>query len=154
MAVRVIRPLILIALVVAGCGIGPSGSLPPATPMPATPLPSGYVTISTLSGQTPEGPNPACADEYYYDAILHGDPTAEVPVWIEPLPEFYADRGRVEVIWPFGFSARFTPDLELLDSEATIVGREGGRLHDLAGRQETPTRWVIWWVNGQGYPCW
>jgi hypothetical protein len=152
MAVRVIRAPILIALVVAGCGIGPSVSPRPATLMPATPLPSGYVTISTLSGQIPEGPNPACADVWLGNAFLHGDPTAGVPVWI--VPDSHPDAEKVEVVWPFGFSARFTPDLELLDAHGVIIGREGYRLRDLAGRQDTPTRWVIWWVDGHGYDCW
>jgi hypothetical protein len=35
---------------------------------------------------------------------------------------------RLELAWPLGYSARFTPRLELLDENGDVVGREGDEL--------------------------
>ena len=32
---------------------------------------------------------------------------------------------RFELLWPMGYQARFTPNLELLDEQGAVVGREG-----------------------------
>jgi hypothetical protein len=59
---------------------------------------------------------------------LRGDPTNQSrPVWVES-----RGGGRLTVVWPYGFSARFSPGLELLDSEGEVVAREGDLL-DLGG---------------------
>ena len=132
------------AFVVAGCSSAPLPS--------ATPLPSGFVAIPTLSGQPPGGWTPvACAGVGFADSILHGDPTAAVPVWIEPLPPGPATT--IEVVWPHGFSARFTPHLELLDSSGTLIAREGDRLTALGGSAKTETQWVLLEMDRRQYQC-
>lgn len=139
-----ILSLVLAALVVAGCGSAP----PPS----ATPLPSGYVAIRTLSGQLPGGVTfGACAGVGFFDSVLHGDPNAAMPVWIEPLPPGPA--GKIDVVWPFGFSARFAPSLELLDSGGMVIAREGDRLTDLGGSANSEADWLLYEVNGRQYQC-
>jgi hypothetical protein len=139
-----ILSLVLAVLVVAGCGSAP----PPS----ATPLPSGHVAIRTLSGQMPSGVTfGACGGVGFFDSVLHGDPTAAVPVWIEPLSPGPARK--IEVVWPFGFSARFVPSLELLDSSGMVIAREGDRLTDLGGSANSEAEWLIYEVNGRQYQC-
>jgi hypothetical protein len=53
---------------------------------------------------------------------------------------------RFELEWPVGYSARFTPQLELLDAEGVVVGREGS---ELIGGCETAEAGV-WQVD---LPC-
>ncbi|MDL2336193.1 MAG: hypothetical protein QFC55_09200, partial [Chloroflexota bacterium] len=49
---------------------------------------------------------------------------------------------RKELEFPVGYSARFTPDLELLDENGKVVGREGSTL---TGGCEYVRG--IWWVD-------
>jgi hypothetical protein len=51
---------------------------------------------------------------------LHGSATDPRLVWMT-----WPDNGRIELAWPVGYSARFTPQLELLDDSGHVVGREG-----------------------------
>jgi hypothetical protein len=53
------------------------------------------------------------------EAVLAGDPTDPRVAWM-------VSRGqRVDVMFPYGFSARFAPDLELLDASGAVVARAG-----------------------------
>jgi hypothetical protein len=53
-------------------------------------------------------------------AVLHGDATDPHIAWL------IADPGkRVEVTWPPGYRARFTPNLEVLDGSEVVVIRAG-----------------------------
>ena len=67
---------------------------------------------------------------------LHGSPTDQRLVWMT-----FPDGSRRELAWPLGYSARFTPDLELLDENGKLVGREGT---PVTGGCETPQRGVLW----------
>jgi hypothetical protein len=49
---------------------------------------------------------------------------------------------RRELEWPVGYSARFTPDLELLNENGSVVAHEGSRL---SGGCEMSLG--IWWVD-------
>lgn len=55
-----------------------------------------------------------------FPGTLHGSPTDVRVVWMTRPAE-----GPVELAWPAGYSARFDPDLELLDASGRVVGREG-----------------------------
>lgn len=52
-------------------------------------------------------------------ATLHGSPTNGA-VWLES-----PTGGRIELVWPPRFSARFDPDLEVLDHRGQVVAGEG-----------------------------
>lgn len=47
--------------------------------------------------------------------------------------------GRAELEWAVGYSARFTPQLELLDQKGVVVGREGTEL--TGGCEMVPGIW-------------
>lgn len=47
--------------------------------------------------------------------------------------------GRQELEWPVGYSARFTPELELLDEDGIVVGHEGTELD--GGCEMAPGVW-------------
>jgi hypothetical protein len=69
----------------------------------------------------PGGPNEICAG-VGLDAVLHGDPADPKVAWLTSK----IGGPRLEIVWPFGFTARFTPDLEILDADGNVVIREGG----------------------------
>jgi hypothetical protein len=55
------------------------------------------------------------------DAVLRGASADARVAWA-------IDRsggGRIELVWPAGYSARFLPDLQVLDATGTVVAREG-----------------------------
>ncbi|HEU4573328.1 MAG TPA: hypothetical protein VFR93_11630, partial [Candidatus Limnocylindrales bacterium] len=91
----------VLAFVAAACAIAPS---PAASSAPTLrPLGSGELPVRTVE-PAPSGHGQACAG-VGFDAVLHGSPGDPVRTWI-----VYADGGRTdEVIWPAGYSARFTP---------------------------------------------
>lgn len=58
------------------------------------------------------------------EGYLRGDPADTAwPVWLEA-----ADGHRLYVLWPPGFSVRFTPEPELLDEHGTVVLADGAAL--------------------------
>lgn len=57
-------------------------------------------------------------------ATLHGDPTYPGITWLE------ADGSRLDVYWPPGYRARFTPDLIVIDDHGTVVLREGSSVSE------------------------
>ncbi len=62
-----------------------------------------------------------CAVGVGLDAILHGSRD-------EPRVTWAIDRfsgTRVDIVWPAGYSARFLPDLQVLDGTGAVVAREG-----------------------------
>lgn len=76
---------------------------------------------------------------------LHGDENAEEIVWLEG-----ATSGRrYTVTWPSGYSARFTPTLELLDDLGRPIAREGDVL-EIEGPADLDRVGVCWihTVNG------
>lgn len=69
------------------------------------------------------------------DAVVRGDAQDPKVVWLESQlsgPEVPAGQ-RVDVVWPFGYRARFTPNLELLDSWGNVVLRAGDRVSESCG---------------------
>lgn len=62
-----------------------------------------------------------CAGVGYVDEhTIHGSPDDPRVVWMTgPNGE------RTELAWPPGYAAKFTPGLELLDQDGTVVAREG-----------------------------
>ena len=115
-----IKPLDLISLLLAlsACGAPP---VPSAAPPSSSPLPaSGALGLATdPPAEYPSGGVAVCAG-IALSAILHGDATDPHIAWL------IADPGkRVEVTWPPGYRARFTPDLEVLDEQGVVVLKEG-----------------------------
>jgi hypothetical protein len=72
--------------------------------------------------------------------VLQGQAGAPDPIWL------VADDGRTMIfVWPAGFSARFSPDAELLDDQGRSVAKAGervtlGQVHigSAAGTHEDP----------------
>jgi hypothetical protein len=61
------------------------------------------------------------------EATLHGDPSDPRIAWLENrigVPDGTTGR-RMDVVWPAGFRARFTPKLEVLNGLGQVVLREG-----------------------------
>ena len=104
--------LMVVAVVMAGCSVGAR---------PSFPLPSGAVVIPTDPDLVnAQGTRILCTPDAVIPPVagyLRGDPTDTAwPVWIEA-----ADGRRQYVLWPAGFSARFTPDPELLDEQGALA---------------------------------
>ena len=55
------------------------------------------------------------------DAVLAGDPNDPRVAWLEW-------NGRRDIVWPPGFTARFAPNLQVLDGSGTVVFRAGDRI--------------------------
>ena len=56
------------------------------------------------------------------DGTLAGSPTDPRVAWLaEP------QGGRVEIVWPHGYTARFDPDLAVVDASGKVVYRAGDR---------------------------
>ena len=53
------------------------------------------------------------------DATLTGDPADPRVAWLE------SGGQRVDAVFPVGFTARFTPKLEVLDAHGVVVAQEG-----------------------------
>ena len=88
-----------VALLLAACGATPTPTLPTLTL--ADPIPCAGVGN---------------------DGTLAGSPTDPRVAWLaEP------QGGRVEIVWPSGFTARFDPDLAVVDATGKVVYRAGDR---------------------------
>jgi hypothetical protein len=55
------------------------------------------------------------------DARIAGDPSDPRLVWLLD----NQGGGREEVVWPTGYSARFTPQVEVLDEHGMVAFRQG-----------------------------
>jgi hypothetical protein len=102
---------LLIAVLLVGCG----NATVPSTAAAPLPLP-------TLAGAPTDGTPQACAG-IGLAAVLHGDPADPRLAWLAPYPG--SDGHRLELAWPAGFGARFTPTLEVLDRAGRVAIREG-----------------------------
>jgi hypothetical protein len=134
----------LMGLVAIGCAS-------PVPPSP-TPVPSGFIDLPTLSGiaPAPSGLEFACAGVGFSDSVLRGSPVATDAVWLEPLEH---PSTTLRVRWPAGFRARFSPELELLDSSGAIVAREADVLNAIGGSPGPDGRFNVWEFDGRSYPC-
>jgi hypothetical protein len=106
-------------LVMSACASPPSPSA--TTPSSsAMPLASGEIALPTEpSVSLPPGVVEACGG-VGLSAVLHGDTADPHVAWL------VSDLGtRIDVIWPPGYRARFSPNLEVLDGSGIIVIRTG-----------------------------
>ena len=67
--------------------------------------------------------------------VLTGSPNDRLLVWM------MVNGQRQELEWPVGYSARFTPQLELLDQYGNVVAGEGTQL--VGGCQMAPNIWDV-----------
>jgi len=87
-------------VVLSGCAAG-------ASSLPTSSLP----TLATWNG--------GCRG-VGVKAKLTGSPTDPRIAWLTGV-----DGQRMDVVWPPGYTARFTPQLEVLDPNGSVVFREG-----------------------------
>lgn len=85
-----------------------------------TPVASGEIALPTEPPiGLPPGTPVACAG-IGISAVLHGDAADPHVAWL------VNNLGtRINVTWPVGYRARFTPNLEVLDTDGLVVLREG-----------------------------
>lgn len=103
-------------LALAGCAVQTVTPSPAATRLqPASTLPTAAVGGCVGVALT---------------AVLRGDAADPNLAWIEQFPE---GGDRQDVVWPEGFSARFTPTLEILDSTGHVVLRDGDFIEGTCG---------------------
>ncbi len=112
----------LAAILVCACSTTPTPSGPPATPSPAeSPVVSTPVSPDTdlaLPEMSPGLEREPCAGLFTEGAVLRGDAADPRKAWLEWDPY-----GRVELVWPVGYRARFTPALEIVAPDGRIVAR-------------------------------
>lgn len=97
----------LAALAVADCSTSPSMS----------PLASGDYRLPV------ERTDLLCAGGGLIgDFVLHGAPSDPHIAWLT-LP----DGSRVELVWPLGYVAQFTPSLTVVDEGGNVIAREGSK---------------------------
>jgi hypothetical protein len=109
----------LALLVAAACG----GVQPSTTSSPVTLASNSLPTL-------PPGPAPTCAGVGLTEATVRGDRMLANPVWFEVATEGQARRS-LPTVWPFGYTARFVPNLEVVDPTGDVIAREGTVLKEL-----------------------
>lgn len=111
--------MVLTAVVmVVGCGAGGAST-------------AGTVNIPTLPSPSP-GVEVLCASALHAPFTLEGAATASPAVWGVDIA-----RHRFGIVWPPGFSARFSPGLEILDTSGAVVARQG-TVSDAGGAGDDP----------------
>jgi len=63
------------------------------------------------------------------DAVLRGSPTDARVAWLENT----GTNARRDVTWPAGYHARFTPNIEILDENGSVVLRDGDHVEGACG---------------------
>jgi hypothetical protein len=102
---RIAALLLLLPCLVAGCWLVSAFT-------PSRPLGPGEYWLPWTDARE-------CEVTSLEGATLHGSPTNGA-VWLES-----PTGGRIELVWPPRFSARFDPDLEVLDHLGRVAAREG-----------------------------
>src|SRR5215510_6300343 len=74
------------------------------------------------------------------DMVIHGSATDPRVRWATS-PD---TNERFEIVWPVGYSARFEPDLEVLNARGRVVAREGYRLIGWCRVGDTPNDVPTW----------
>jgi hypothetical protein len=112
--------MVVVALVALACGSEVAS--PVATPPRV--LGDGEQWLPVANFRLPNGETLLCTGGGFVgDYRIHGASTDPRLAWlVAPTGE------RIELAWPNGYSARFTPDLEILDQEGRIVGKAGSRV--------------------------
>jgi hypothetical protein len=95
-------------------------------------LPSGDFALPTIN-QLASG---ACAG-VGTDAVVRGSPADPRIAWLESNLDPAAAR-RVDVVWPAGYRARFSPGLEILDESGNVVARDGTHITGLCSGGDVP----------------
>lgn len=95
-------------------------------------LASALVVCLTACGQTYTLPTldsevAFCAG-VGYNGVLHGDPDDPRLAWGETETRTNRLILRQELVWPSGYTARFTPQLEILDSSRQVRYVAGDRI--------------------------
>ena len=101
----------------------------------------GFVPLSvTPTLPTLASDNGACRGVGLVDATLAGSPADPRVAWLVS-----AGGGRQEIVWPPGFSARFTPHLEVIDTSGKTVFRAGDKISGgcVAGPPEDPGKLLL-----------
>lgn len=124
--------VLVLALAAASMGGGTNtpDTLPSTTPdLASPPAPSALPVVRIPTWPDPPPASGACPLAHLGRVTLRGDPAGlSRPVWVQRI-----DGGQqLDIVWPYGFTARFNPDLELLNAEGEVVAREGDVL-DLGG---------------------
>lgn len=105
---------VLTALLVVACTVQPMAT-------PQRTLGPGERWVPIADWTTPGGQQVLCAGGGFPGVIrLRGSPDDPRLVWMVD-----ADGTRTELAWPVGYSAKFGPELELLDNSGRVVGRQG-----------------------------
>lgn len=109
----------VLALLLAGCGA--SGTLP--TP---TAFPSGQNVFALPSSEFAGG---TCAGTGLLNAKVAGDPTDPRIVWLD-----FKDFPDRNIIFPPGYTAWFTPNLEVHDAAGVVVLHGGDAIEGTCGQ--------------------
>jgi hypothetical protein len=106
------------------------------------------IALPTLA-PPPSGQTVLCPAALHTPFTLDGDPAATPAVW-------GIDAGglRFDIRWPAGFTARFTPTLEVLDPAGNVVARGGQTVGDAGGSGLNPvsTDFAVCSIGGRTYP--
>ncbi|MBI3748947.1 MAG: hypothetical protein HY262_08910 [Chloroflexi bacterium] len=111
--------LVLLAIVGVSACAGPVQA--PSRPLASQqPLAPGELALPTdRPVALPPGAVEACGG-VGINAVLHGNAADPRVTWL-----VNSLGGRVDVTWPPGYRARFTPSLEVLNADDVVVLREG-----------------------------
>lgn len=103
----------LLALAVVACGTYRYAQ-------PTRPLGPGERWLPAFPVEMADGTPILCGGVGFIgNFVLHGAVADPRLAWIR-----YPDGSRRELVWPAGYSARFTPDLEVLDDHGQVVARD------------------------------
>jgi hypothetical protein len=129
---------VLLGLMLLGCGSSPTLS-PPAAVVPSGPTRYPLPADSSLNLGPGDSPQ-ACAG-IGLDAIARGSPTDARHVWLEDATA----GGRIDLVWPTGYTARFTPDVEVVDTTGRVVLSAGQRVDSGCVTGQDNVLWLPNW---------
>jgi hypothetical protein len=107
-----------------GWGFVPAGSAAYSPKPNSSPL-DGLYQLPTMNWL----PGGACAG-VGLDAVLRGSPTDARVAWLDST---LGGPARLDVTWPAGYHARFTPKIEILDENGSVVLRDGDAVTGACG---------------------
>ena len=104
-------------------------ALPPASvdhPGPSTSVPAVATnppSVATATIRTVDVSGKVCGGIGFNDGTLRGDPHDPRVAWLD-----LGSSGTMDLVFPKGFTARFTPRLEILDANGQVRFREGSAI--------------------------